>query len=323
MKPEIGLNIGDQCIRLCLDRDMAGLQEHLEKRFEEYRAPPLPDAVRIYVSSWARRHSFDWDPQTIRSLEAGIKAALLRVPQTHPVEERLAKALRILRHAGPQSAAFQHIGCDNGGAQSLVFAMSGANLFFYQPSMRRASILLKKGLRKDPMVAGVLNGIMFALSYRLIQSGGLLLHGCAFERGGKTVLMVGRSGAGKTTAARLCRPGVCFADDGVVLVADSEGYCVQPSPFRQLEIFGEPRPGIPGRLEAIFLLEKHCSDRVSELEKHEMMMFILRHAIHFFKYFDDTTARRGFKTVKDLLDLLPTYRLQFTRKSDLWSLISS
>lgn len=322
MTDEIGLNIGQQCLRLCLEPEIAGLREDLKKRFEGYLATPSPDAVRIQVSSWVRRHRYPWQTQRLQPFEDCIKAALVRFPQTHPVEERLATARSILRHSRPQAGAWQNLSAGNGHANSLIFAMSGANLFFYQPRNRTACILLKKSIRKDPMAAGVINGTMFALSYLLVQNGGLLLHGCGFERDGKAVLLVGKSGAGKTTAAKLCRPDVCFADDGVVLVREGDRFFLRPSPFRQAEISGGPPTGSSRPLETIFLLEKHHSDQVSDLKKHEMMLFILRHAIHFFKYLDDGSASKGFETVRHLLQSHPVYRLQFTPGADLWKLIS-
>ena len=43
----------------------------------------------------------------------------------------------------------------------------------------------------------------------------------------------------------------------------------------------------------------------------------------FYKYLDADAARNVFETVKLLLEMLPVYRLQFTRNSDVWHLISA
>ena len=66
------------------------------------------------------------------------------------------------------------------------------------------------------------------------RAGGLLVHAAAVERDGRAVLLLGHSGAGKTTAARLAGAGSVLADDVAVLTAstDEDGsWLVHPSPF--------------------------------------------------------------------------------------------
>jgi hypothetical protein len=321
MNPEIGLNIGGQHMRLSLDGAAAKLQKRLSKIFRGFLAPPASEAITLRISHWDKKQRHHWDDESFGRVASIINATLERAPRNRKLEKKLATALTILRHTHPSNSLLARIAA-NGPETAAAFAVDGSNLFLYQPQRRTASILLQKTFRRARMEAGVINGVMFALSYRLIQEGGLLLHGCALERAGRTVLLVGQSGAGKTTAARLCRPAVCFSDDGVVLTADGGQYKVQVSPFRQVKTVEFPPNGCKKPIASIFLLEKHASDRVTRLPKHEMMLFILQHAIHFFKYFDDGIARRAFDTVRQLMETLPTYRLQFTRNADLWELIT-
>jgi hypothetical protein len=318
---DLGVHIADRHFHLRLDRGSAGLHRPLSEKFEAHLAPPAPDALQIHVSTWTRRRSYTWQIDARETFAAHIKTTLHRLPQTHPVEQRFAKAMKILRHIDPQDITGRRGNGANNGANVPVFAMSGDNLFFGHPQTGTAHIFVKKTVRKAHMIAGVLNGTMFALSHGLLQSGGLLLHGCALERNGKTVLFLGGSGSGKTTAARLCRPDVCFADDGVVIVEKDHHFRVYPSPFRQIEAGGHLKNDYTAAVEKVILLEKDTRDRLSALDKHEMMLFILRHAIHFFKYLDDGSARKGFETAKRMLEGLPIYRLQFTPASDIWKLI--
>ena len=71
--------------------------------------------------------------------------------------------------------------------------------------------------------------------HRLARSGGLLLHACGVERGGRARLYTGRSGAGKTTVARLeLSRGECevLSDDRIVLwERDGGGFDVCGTPW--------------------------------------------------------------------------------------------
>lgn len=319
MESAAHLNIGDKHLRLCLDRKAGRLRRGLLKHFNRYLTGPAGDGVRLCISGYDKKRNFDWSDNQITSYAGWIKETLARLPHTHPVGEREARVLEILRHIDPHDTNLQQMNCRQD--ESLLFGMVGEAIFLYKPRIREAAAFLPKTLRVSPMLADSVNAVMFVLSQLLADSGGLLLHGCAVERDGVTVLFIGRSGSGKTTMARLCRPDTCFADDGVVVVRQDNQFMVHSSPFCQIEETDKSVNGHRGTIQKILLLEKQSFDRVSELEKHAMMRFMLQHAIHFFKYMDDGSARKGFETVRMLLQSLPTYRLQFTRYTDVWNLI--
>jgi hypothetical protein len=75
---------------------------------------------------------------------------------------------------------------------------------------------------------------------------------------------------------------------------------------------------LQGELQKILLLEKSTYTKISPIAPNELMCIILRHLIHFFKYFDMETAQMGFNEVKKTLDLLPAYRLQFAINTEIW-----
>lgn len=88
------------------------------------------------------------------------------------------------------------------------------------------------------------NLLRVAAAWALARRGaGLLLHAAAVERGGRAVLLLGHSGAGKTTAARLAEADSVLADDAALLTAperEGEPWLVHPGP-----LWAEP--GFPGR----------------------------------------------------------------------------
>lgn len=99
------------------------------------------------------------------------------------------------------------------------------------------------------------NFLRALVAHRLLRRGGLLLHASAATRGGETVVFVGRSGAGKTTIAKLLKAeGADVVSDDIVAVApDGGGFSVLPSPF------GTDFRGTPGparRLGALVSLRK-------------------------------------------------------------------
>ena len=59
------------------------------------------------------------------------------------------------------------------------------------------------------------------------------------------------------------------------------------------------------------------------IRKNELMCTILIHLIHFYKYLNDETARAGFYLLKEMLDTLPAYKLEFARKRKIWDDILS
>jgi hypothetical protein len=63
----------------------------------------------------------------------------------------------MLRHTDPSDPILAPI-VGNGHAASIVFAMSGSNLFLFQTRRRAAAILMRKTIRRTPMEAGVVNG---------------------------------------------------------------------------------------------------------------------------------------------------------------------
>jgi hypothetical protein len=71
------------------------------------------------------------------------------------------------------------------------------------------------------------------VAYRVAHSGGVLLHSAAFARDGRAQVVFGRSGAGKSTSARLALAAgwELLSDDMNALLPDPGGWRVEKLPF--------------------------------------------------------------------------------------------
>ncbi|MFL6194445.1 MAG: hypothetical protein ACJ75H_09760 [Thermoanaerobaculia bacterium] len=77
------------------------------------------------------------------------------------------------------------------------------------------------------------NFLRIVTAYRLLAGGGVLLHSAGVTDGSGAFLLLGRSGAGKTTASRLCLAGGggVLSDDLNAVLFDAEGPRVASVPF--------------------------------------------------------------------------------------------
>ena len=145
-----------------------------------------------------------------------------------------------------------------------------------------------------------------------------MLHGAAVQKNDKAVLLLGLSGAGKSTITHLCRPDACFSDDGVIIRKEGGQIHAFRSPFRQIKRKEKCPDCMRGRVRKVFLLEKDECYNIVQMKKNELMHIILLNLIHFFKYMTDETVGKGFWVVKEMVDMLRVYRLHFPKASQMW-----
>ncbi|HNU86032.1 MAG: SynChlorMet cassette protein ScmC [Pseudomonadota bacterium] len=126
-------------------------------------------------------------------------------------------------------------------------------------------------LRKDRESHQVKQQMRYALRpvyEETIRRGGLPLHAALVERDGQGVLLVGRSGVGKSTACRrLPQPWNALGDDLALAVRTGEGrYAVHPFPtWSAVQVGSGERTWDVNRsvsLSAIFLLTQGAEDAV-------------------------------------------------------------
>ena len=125
--------------------------------------------------------------------------------------------------------------------------------------------------------AGIFENFFRVLTaYRLLERGGALVHGAAVVSGGRSVLALGRSGAGKTTFARLARArqAEVLSDDLNALRRTAEGTVVEKLPFTgDLGDAASPLGSFP--LAALLRLEKSPDDELVPLRRAEAIGLLL------------------------------------------------
>lgn len=117
--------------------------------------------------------------------------------------------------------------------------------------------------------AGIFENFFRVLTaYRLLESGGALVHAAGIVKDGLAFLFLGRSGAGKTTLSRMAeeRGGTVLSDDLNALTPGPAGAVVAALPFT-----GDlgPRSGRPATwpLGGVFRLEQSAADEAFPLSR--------------------------------------------------------
>lgn len=153
----------------------------------------------------------------------------------------------------------------------------------------------------------------------LPQQGGVLIHASAVRYAERGYVFVGRSGAGKTTVARL------LADRAEVLSDELVALRRMPNEWR---VYGTPfwgdfaRAGVnlSAPLHAIYLLHQHREHRLETLSRREAMMGILQGSLQFAE--GTQVAEWMLNVVSGLVQDVPIYRLQFLPDAGFWEVVT-
>ncbi|HVT58050.1 MAG TPA: hypothetical protein VHR45_06600 [Thermoanaerobaculia bacterium] len=201
------------------------------------------------------------------------------------------------------------------------------------------------------------NFLRILVAYRLLEAGGVVLHSAGLLLAGSAFLFLGRSGAGKTTLARLAseRGAEVLSDDlNAVCPANPAGPANPANPPNPPNpasppILPEARPAAalalvhklpftgdlgdravqrpPAALRAFFRLEKaagDADDAIAPLSRAEAVACMLACAP-----FVNADPHRRERLLSNLLDLLPAgrdaagaYSLRFSLAGGFWSILN-
>ncbi len=144
---------------------------------------------------------------------------------------------------------------------------------------------------------------------RLSRGRGVLVHACGLVLGGRGLLFLGTSGAGKSTTARLWkeRGGVTIlSDDRIVIRAEGDGYRIYGTPWHGEAGWETPASA---RLDAVFILDQAPRNRVQELKPSTAVAQMMVRA--FPAMWDQQGLEFAVRFLARLAEIVPVRRLQF------------
>jgi hypothetical protein len=144
---------------------------------------------------------------------------------------------------------------------------------------------------------------------RLSRGRGVLVHACGLALGGRGLLFLGTSGAGKSTTARLWkeRGGVTIlSDDRIVIRAEGDGYRIYGTPWHGDAGWETPASA---RLDGVFILEQAPRNRVQDLKPSGAVAQMMVRA--FPAMWDQPGLEFAVRFLAGLAEKVPVRRLQF------------
>ncbi len=162
------------------------------------------------------------------------------------------------------------------------------------------------------------NLLRLAMAYRLLETGGVLLHSAGVADDGGAAVFFGRSGAGKTTIARLSRARGrrVLSDDLNAVVRQGGAIGVQRLPFAGDLGLEAPDPQPPAPLRALCRLEQAAATSARRLPGGEAVASLLACAP--FLNRDPHRLDRLTAVLADLAAAVPPQVLAFNLDEDFW-----
>jgi hypothetical protein len=174
--------------------------------------------------------------------------------------------------------------------------------------------------------AGIFENFFRVLTaYRLLETGGALVHGAAVVSAGKALLALGRSGAGKTTFSRLVQAqrAEVLSDDLNALRRTAAGTVVEKLPFTG-DLGDAASPEGPFPLAALLRLEKSPDDELVPLRRSEAIGLLLACSPYV-----NVDPHRREDLLTNLMRLLPAagdppvWALRFNLQGGCWPILAA
>jgi hypothetical protein len=151
-------------------------------------------------------------------------------------------------------------------------------------------------------------------SFVIYHGWGLLLHASCLEEGDQAYVFAGRSGAGKSTVARLSEPRLVLSDEVTIIRVRKQDITVFNSPFRSEIKSTEAKA--KRRLGGILILQpSHQVQRLS-LRKPDGIFHVLNHLFYW-----PTDIRESNKILlmcKTIAEQVPIAQLNFQENNTFW-----
>ena len=175
------------------------------------------------------------------------------------------------------------------------------------------------------------NFLRVLVAYRLLAEGAALIHSAGVTDGESGFLLLGRSGAGKTTASRLClsRGATVLSDDLNAVTLDAAGARLRKLPFTgdlgercepaEPAVLAASAAGVP--LRALVRLAKGPREGLRPLSPAAALAGLVAAAPYVNR--DPWRQEALLGLLERLARRVPAYELTFSLAGDLWAILRS
>lgn len=213
------------------------------------------------------------------------------------------------------------VACPILGEQTIC-ASSLNGLLLFEPATLQGRIILLKNNSKtyNPLF----RLIWIYLAQVLGEKESCFVHATALAKNGSGCLLIGESGAGKSTAAASCASCLVLSDDGPILQQQAGACILFASPFHQLGIaegLKKDALNADAKAEAFYFLVQDKTTYTEHVSPKEAFSRIIGSHIHFFPYLSPKAKVSLFDLWLDACHRLPAYNLHFCRNQDLGPIV--
>jgi hypothetical protein len=155
-------------------------------------------------------------------------------------------------------------------------------------------------------------------SYIVYHNWGLLIHSSCVINNQVAHMFSGRSGAGKSTAAKLSTPRQLLSDEATLVRISPDEIMVFNSPFRsEIESNGRENP-VP--LKSIQLLKQALFNERNKIKKADALLELMDKVFYWAHTPEET--RKILSLLRELVNQTPVFELNFQKNNTFWELIS-
>lgn len=219
----------------------------------------------------------------------------------------------------PVVSHFREFLSEGNGLEALVDPDPGLTVddTYYEQTLRAVTVTLgtKRAIFRNVVNEWALETCLRATyAVRLPRFAGLLLHSSAVVNGGRAFVFMGRSGAGKSTAAGLSRPRRILGDEITALRLFDDGARAYGTPFG-----GDlPKDGRNGSapLAGMYWLVQSDENRVERLETKDALKAILPNIMCVAT--EPEVRTQVLQVAERFAREVPVYRLYFRKEPQFW-----
>lgn len=154
-------------------------------------------------------------------------------------------------------------------------------------------------------------------SFIVNHNWGLLIHSSCVIENGKAHIFAGKSGAGKSTAAKLSYPRDLLSDEATLVKITHDNITVYNSPFRsELETIGTENSSL---LASIHVLLQALQNKKVRIRKSDALLTLMDKVFYWIQTPEET--RKILQLLEILINTVPVYELHFQKNNKFWELI--